>query len=190
MKKLLIITAPSGAGKTTVVHHLLRTFPDQLAFSISATTRSPRPNEVHGRDYYFISNEEFQRRVAAHEFVEWEEVYPGKFYGTLRSEIERLWALNKTVLFDIEVIGATNLKNCYPDESLAVFIAPPSEQVLLERLQARLTETPESLAIRINRARHELTYQNNFDFKLVNDKLRDTLKTAENIAQQFLTPAG
>lgn len=183
--KILIFTAPSGAGKTTIVRHLLRHFP-QLAFSVSATTRPARPGEVHGKDYYFIEPQEFQRKIANGDFVEYEEVYPGRFYGTLYSEIERIWALNQTIIFDIEVKGATNLKTYYPNDSLAVFVQPPSKEVLFDRLRSRSTEDEDSLNVRFARAEEELGYANNFDRILINDQLKDALDEAEVITANLL----
>lgn len=183
--KILIFTAPSGAGKTTIVRHLLTYFPD-LAFSVSATTRKQRPNEVDGKDYYFLSQDDFQQKIAQGDFVEWEEVYPGGFYGTLRSEINRLWALGKTIVFDIEVKGATNLKKFYPEDSLAVFVQPPSEEVLFQRLRGRSTEDAASLAARIKRAGEELCYATSFDRILLNDVLQEALAEAEILTANFL----
>jgi guanylate kinase len=183
--KLLILTAPSGAGKTTIVRHLLERFAD-LSFSVSATTRPPRPGEVHGVDYYFLSTEEFLRRVAAGDFVEYEEVYPGRYYGTLREEVERIWAAGKAVAFDIEVKGATNIKRHYPDNSLAVFVAPPSPEVLFQRLRDRSTEDADSLRVRMARAAEELSYGNSFDRVLVNDDLPTCLREAEELTTEFL----
>ncbi|MCP9235679.1 guanylate kinase [Lewinella sp. JB7] len=183
--KLLIFTAPSGAGKTTLVRHLLQKF-GQLAFSVSATTRPPRPGEEDGVDYHFLSLEEFRRRVAEGAFVEYEEVYPGRFYGTLHSEIERIRAAGRTVVFDIEVKGATNIKKHYPEDSLAVFVAPPSREVLFQRLRDRSTEDAESLRVRIARAAEELEYCHRFDRVLVNDELPAALAEAELIAREFL----
>jgi guanylate kinase len=182
--KLIIFTAPSGAGKTTIVRHLLRKYP-QLAFSVSATTRPRRPGEVDGRDYYFLSPAAFQEQVREGAFAEWEEVYPGRYYGTLHSELDRLWAAGKTIVFDIEVKGATNLKEAYPDRSLAIFVKPPSPDVLFARLRARDTETEESLRARIARASEELEFENNFDRIIVNDVLAETLQAAEAIAEEF-----
>lgn len=184
--KILIFTAPSGAGKTTVVRHLMDFFP-QLGFSVSATTRSPRPGEINGKDYHFLSQEDFAQKIEAGAFVEWEEVYPGKFYGTLHSEIERLWAEDKTIVFDIEVKGATNLKKFYPENSLAVFVSPPSKEVLFERLRNRSTEDDASLQARFNRSAEELKYANSFDHILVNDILADTLNEAKVITALFLS---
>lgn len=183
--KILILTAPSGAGKTTVVRHLMRHFPD-LGFSVSATTRPARPGEIDGKDYYFLEPDEFAQRITRGEFVEWEEVYPGRYYGTLRSEIDRLWATGKTIVFDIEVKGATNLKKFYPENSLAIFVSPPSKEVLLERLRNRSTEDEESLKVRFQRSSEELAYTNNFDRVLVNDVLETALNEAEVITANFL----
>lgn len=184
--KLLIFTAPSGAGKTTIVRHLLRRFPDRLAFSVSATTRAPRPGERDGIDYHFLSGQEFARRVSAGEFVEYEEVYPGRFYGTLHAEVHRNWAAGRALIFDIEVKGATNIKRHYPHDSLAVFVAPPSERVMFERLTNRSTEDAESLRVRIARAGTELTYRDSFDRVLVNDDLPTALTEAETFTSDFL----
>lgn len=184
--KLLIFTAPSGAGKTTIVHHLLEHF-GELAFSVSATTRPPRPGEVDGVDYHFLSREEFLYRVAQDEFVEYEEVYPGRFYGTLHAEVHRIWTNEQTVVFDIEVMGATNIKRAYPDCSLAIFIAPPSPEALFERLRSRQTEDAKSLRARIERAEMEMTFLNNFDRVLINDDLPTALAEAEIITRKFLT---
>ena len=184
--KLLIFTAPSGAGKTTIVRHLLKNFPEQLAFSVSATTRPPRAHEVDGRDYHFLSHADFMERVENGEFVEWEEVYPGRCYGTLHSEIHRLWLAGKTIVFDIEVKGATNLKKHYPDGSLAVFVSPPTPEVLFQRLRDRSTEDEESLRVRIARAGEELTYVDRFDAVLVNDALEVCLAEAEGMVRDFL----
>ena len=183
--KLLIFTAPSGAGKTTIVRHLLERFP-QLAFSVSATTRPPRPGEVNGRDYHFLTPDEFARRVAAGEFVEYEEVYPGRFYGTLHSEVHRIWAQGKCVVFDMEVKGATNIKQHYPQHSLAVFVAPPDEDTLFQRLRDRSTEDADSLRVRIARAEEELAYRERFDRVLVNDELPVALQEAEGLTGDFL----
>jgi guanylate kinase len=185
MSKLIIVTAPSGAGKTTIVHHLLKTF-DTLAFSVSATNRARRAHETDKVDYYFLSTTEFRRRVNDGSFLEYEEVYDGQYYGTLRSECERLWALGKCVVFDVDVKGALNIKRAYPDESLAIFIQPPSEAVLFERLKNRKTETPESLRKRIARATEELTFADKFDAIIVNDKLEVAFSEAEQLVEAFL----
>jgi guanylate kinase len=185
MSKLLIFTAPSGAGKTTIVRHLLSQFPE-LAFSVSATTRNRRAHEVDGHDYYFLTPDDFRQKVAEGAFVEWEEVYEGLCYGTLHSEIDRLWQAGKHIVFDIEVKGATNLKNAYPDATLVVFVKPPDAEALFARLRARNTETEDSLAKRIARAAEELTYENNFDYVLLNDDLAQALAEAEQLTRDFL----
>ncbi|NRB50342.1 MAG: guanylate kinase [Saprospiraceae bacterium] len=184
-RKLLIFTAPSGAGKTTIVRHLLSRF-DELAFSVSATTRTQRPHEQHGKDYYFVSPERFKELLAEKAFVESEEVYEGLYYGTLRSELERLWSLGKCIIFDIDVQGARNLKKQFQTEALTVFIRPPSAAVLQERLKNRETETPESLKRRIDKAQEELALESEFDVVLVNDKLEIALQEAENIVETFI----
>ena len=182
MHKLIVFTAPSGAGKTTIVRHLLGRF-GQLAFSVSATTRAKRPHEQDGVDYYFLSQEDFQKKIAEDAFVEWQEVYRNQFYGTLKSEIERLTSIGKFIIFDIEVKGASNIKKFYRDEVEVVFVKPPSLRVLIERLRNRKTETPQSLQKRIRRAKEELKYENKFDVILVNDILEVTLKEAEMIVE-------
>ncbi len=186
MKKLIIVTAPSGAGKTTIVRHLLSTF-RELAFSVSATNRARRPLETDGKDYYFLSDSDFNQRIKQHKFLEYEEVYEGQYYGTLKAELERLWALGKTIIFDVDVKGATNIKKAYPSASLAIFIQPPSEAVLMARLTGRKTETPESLKKRIARAKEELTYCNKFDAVIVNDKLDEASTQAEQLVGTFLS---
>lgn len=185
MNKLIIITAPSGAGKTTIVRHLLQTI-GNLSFSVSATTRARRDYEQEGRDYYFLSLEDFKRRIAAGDFVEWEEVYPGKCYGTLKQEIERLWAAGKHILFDIDVYGAMNLKKTYPDRSLAIFVKPPSLEALHERLRNRKTENTQTLQERLDKATEELQFENKFDYILVNDVLSAALAEAEEAVRSFL----
>ncbi len=186
MNKLIILTAPSGAGKTTIVHHLLQSF-NNLSFSVSATTRPRRPYEQDGRDYYFLSVEAFKQHIEAGDFVEWQEVYPGKFYGTLRSEIDRLWEAGKDILFDIDVQGALNLQKSFPQRSLSVFVKPPSLEVLFERLRKRNTETEQTLQERFKKAQEELRFENKFDCVLVNDVLNVALADAEKIVRSFLS---
>ena len=184
--KILAFTAPSGAGKTTLVRHLLAELPDRLAFSVSATTRPPRPHEVHGRDYYFLSREAFEDRVAAGAFLEYEEVYAGQYYGTLASEVARLWAEGKVVVFDVEVKGASRLKAHFGEAAHVVFVAPPSEEVLFARLRGRGTEDEASLRKRIARAAEELAYRDRFDEVLVNDDLPAAKRLAEDICRRWL----
>lgn len=183
--KMFIFTAPSGAGKTTIVRHLLKTY-DFLDFSVSATTRKMRDHEVDGKDYYFLSPSEFKSKIENDEFIEWEEVYEDQFYGTLKSEVDRVWALGKHIVFDIEVKGATNIKGLYNDKCHAVFIKPPSLEILIQRLTNRNTETAKSLKKRIARVKREMTYQNTFDAVLVNDLLQVALKEAEFIVETFV----
>lgn len=185
MHHLIVITAPSGAGKTTIVHHLLTSFPE-LAFSVSATTRARRPHEQDGRDYYFLSPENFQQRVKENGFIEWEEVYPGQFYGTLRQEVERLWAEGRDIIFDIDVKGALAIKSAFPQQTLTIFIKPPSVDALRQRLRQRQTETPESLQRRIDHALHELAYEDQFDRVVVNDDLQQALQQAQHIVGRFI----
>ena len=183
--KLIIFSAPSGAGKTTIVRHLLEKFP-QLSFSISATTRELRGNEKHKDDYYFISKEDFLHKVARQEFVEFEEVYNGTFYGTLRSEIERIWQEGKHVIFDIDVEGGLRLKRKYENDALAIFVQPPSLAVLKERLTARGTDKPEKLTERFLKAEKELLYADKFDVILENFDLDLACKQAEELVRNFL----
>jgi len=183
--KMLIFTAPSGAGKTTIVRHLLAKY-DDAAFSVSATTRAKRAHEEHGVDYYFLTPEDFRKKIKNGEFVEWEEVYDNQYYGTLKSEISRLWDAGKHIVFDIEVKGATNVKEMYGDKCLAIFIQPPSLEVLIQRLKNRKTETDASLRKRIKRIKEEMTYKNSFDTKIVNDLLEVTLKEAEFTYENYI----
>lgn len=186
--KIIIIAAPSGAGKTSVVRHLLKSMPDKLAFSISCATRQPRNNEQHGVDYYFISPDEFKDRINTNEFAEWEMVYAGKYYGTLKSELQRIWNLQKTPLLDVDVKGGLNVQSQYPKQSLSLFIEPPSIAELEKRLRSRGTETPESLRSRISKASYELTFKSKFDHIIVNDKLERACAEAENLVREFLAP--
>ncbi len=183
--KLLIFTAPSGAGKTTIVKHLLSTF-ESLAFSISATSRKKREHEEDGVDYYFKTPDEFEELIKSDSFVEWEEVYDKCLYGTLKKEVQRLLNSGKNVIFDIDVEGAINLKKTYQDRAFAVFVKPPSKDVLFKRLKRRKTESPESLKRRIGKATFELTFFDKFDAVLVNDDLQTALYEAEHIVKDFL----
>lgn len=183
--KLVIFSAPSGAGKTTIVHHLLSKIPE-LSFSISATTRQKRGDEKHGSDYYFISTERFLHKVAHQKFVEFEEVYNGTYYGTLRSEIQRIWDDGKQVIFDIDVEGGLRLKRKYENEALAIFVQPPSLAVLKERLSGRGTDSAEKLNERFIKAEKELLYADKFDVILKNDDLKVACEEAERIVRAFL----
>ncbi len=185
MSKLFLFAAPSGAGKTTIVRHLLSKY-NQLSFSISATTRPRRPHEVDGKDYYFISSDRFRELIQQEAFVEWEEVYEGLYYGTLRSEVGRLWADGKHILFDIDVKGALNIKAAFPEEAVSIFVRPPSIDALAERLKARGTEDEASFRKRISRATDELAYENQFDLTLINDRLPIALSEAEQLIERYL----
>jgi len=182
--KVIILSAPSGAGKSTVVAHLMKTFPN-LGFSISATSRKPRGEEQNGREYYFLSPELFIKKIEANEFIEYEEVYTNLHYGTLKSEVERIWNQDKIVVFDIDVKGGINLKKLYGNKALSIFIMPPSIDVLKERLLARGTETPESMELRLAKASQEIEYSNKFDTVLINDNLEQCLVKAQEIVDNF-----
>lgn len=183
--KLVIFSAPSGAGKTTIVQHILKCGLN-FGFSISATTRKPRGDEVNGREYYFLTTEEFRSKIDNNEFLEWEEVYPGSYYGTLKSEVERICNNGENVIFDVDVAGGYNIKKIYGDNALAVFVQPPSIKELERRLLSRSTESTEVIKSRIVKAEHELTYLHFFDVVIVNDKLETALKEAEDAVKAFL----
>ena len=184
--KLIIFSAPSGAGKTTIVHHLLDTFPQWLEFSVSACSRSRRLGETEGVDYYFLSVEAFRQKIAMDEFVEWEEVYKDNFYGTLKAEIERIWRKGKHVIFDVDVNGGLNLKNIFREKALAVFVMPPSIQSLEDRLRKRETETPQSIARRMGKAAQELDKSKAFDKIILNDSLEHAFEEAEKVIRAFI----
>lgn len=184
--KIIIITAPSGAGKTSITKHLLKTFPDKLAFSVSAATREKRINEKDGVDYHFMSVDEFKEKIQGNAFVEWEMVYEGKYYGTLKSEIRRIWKLGKTPLLDIDVQGALHVQQQHPEHSLSIFIDPPSVDELKKRLSSRGTETSESLVTRLNKAWYELSFKDQFNKLIVNDDLNRARQEAEEIVSAFL----
>lgn len=184
--KVLVFTAPSGAGKTTLVRHLLARMPERLAFSVSATTRAPRPGERHGRDYYFLGPDAFDGLIAEGAFVEYMQLYSGQRSGTLRSEVERIWRQGKAVLFDVDVHGAHAIREAYGEAARVVFVAPPSPEVLFARLRARGTEDEAKLAERIARASEELNHRDRFDLVLVNDDLERAKAEAERLAHQWL----
>jgi guanylate kinase len=183
--KLVIISAPSGAGKTTIVKHLLHSGLN-LAFSVSATTRELRGNETDGTDYYFISVNEFRKRIEKNEFVEWEEVYKDHLYGTLKSELERIWKNGNHVLFDLDVRGGINLKKIFGNRSIAIFIMPPSVEELENRLIKRATDSQEIIKMRVEKAREELELANQFDIVIINSHLDKAKKEAHNIVSSFL----
>ncbi|HAK79551.1 guanylate kinase [Runella defluvii] len=183
--KLIIFSAPSGSGKTTIVRHLLTKY-NNLGFSISACTRDRRGrNEVDGKDYYFLTPDDFKKRIDNNEFVEWEEVYPGGYYGTLKSEIERLWASGKHVVFDVDVKGGLKLKEYFQERALAIFVKAPSEEAIKERLMSRGTETEDSLSKRLFKVKFEMSFQDKFDVILVNDDLETALAKAEELVEDF-----
>ncbi len=183
--KIIILVAPSGSGKTTMADRLLRDF-DEIRFSVSATTRSPRKGEIHGTDYYFLTEEAFQKKIDSGEFLEWEEFYNGSRYGTLKSDVDRKRNNGFTVLLDIEVLGAINIKKIYGDAALAIFLKTPSLDVLRQRLEARGTETEESLIARLERAEKELKYEDRFDVTIVNDDLETAYSELKNVVEEFI----
>ena len=183
--KIIVITAPSGAGKTSITHYLLKTIP-QLSFSISAATRKPRGYEKDNADYYFISQEEFKQKIQHDEFVEWEMVYEGKYYGTLKSELQRIWNMGKVPLLDIDVKGAIHVQQQYPKTSLTIFVEPPSIEELKNRLRSRGTETAQSLQARINKAEFEISFKHSFNKVIINDQLDRACKEAEKVVKGFL----
>ncbi|WP_372949873.1 guanylate kinase [Mariniphaga sp.] len=187
--KLVIFSAPSGAGKTTIVKHLLQQ-DLELEFSVSATSREPRKGEVNGIDYYFLTVDEFRKKIENGEFLEWEEVYSGIFYGTLKSEVERIRSKGKNVIFDVDVVGGSNIKKFYGTEALAVFVKPPSVEELKHRLKNRSTESEEKIKMRIAKAEKELEYVGKFDVIIVNDDLPKALIEAENVVSEFLSENG
>lgn len=185
MNKVVIISAPSGAGKTTIVKNLLEQFP-QLEFSVSACSRPQRQNEINGVDYYFISVEEFQQKIKENQFIEWEEVYPNRYYGTLKTEIERIWNKSHIVLFDVDVKGGINLKNIFQEKAISIFIAPPSIETLKLRLINRGTETNETLKMRIEKSEYEMTFANHFDYIIINNILENAISEISTIINNYL----
>ena len=185
MNKVIIFSAPSGSGKTTLVKYCLGVFPE-LQFSISATTRALRGEEIHGKDYFFLSVEEFKKLISEDSFVEYEEVYQDKFYGTLKSEVERIWQEGKVVIFDVDVKGGVNLKKIFGENALSIFIAPPSIDELERRLISRATDDLETIKIRVAKAKEEMTYAEEFDQIIINDDLETAQKEIERIVRNFI----
>ncbi|NRB61931.1 MAG: guanylate kinase [Saprospiraceae bacterium] len=185
MGKLIVFAAPSGAGKTTIVRHILNARQD-VAFSVSATTRDQRSYEVDGHDYYFLTPQAFREKIDENAFVEWEEVYPDQYYGTLKKEVERLWNQGKNIIFDIDVKGALSIKETFPSETLTIFIKPPSLEVLRKRLINRATEDEDSLHRRLEKVEWEMDFENKFDKTLVNNVLSEAFLVAETIVEHFL----
>jgi guanylate kinase len=186
LHKIIIITAPSGAGKTTITKHLLNRFPQKLSFSISAATRKPRGSEKDGVDYYFISEEDFNQKIQHEEFVEWEMVYEGKYYGSLKSELQRIWAQNKIPLLDIDVKGAIHIQQQFPDETLSIFIEPPSIDELKRRLRGRGTDNDDAVEARVSKAAYELSFKHSFHQVIVNTDLQQACREAEEVASAFI----
>lgn len=184
--KLVILSGPSGTGKSTIAQHLLKNRDYNLAFSVSACTRNKRGDEVDGKDYYFLSIDSFKSRIEENEFLEWEEVYNNQYYGTLKSEVEKLRALGKNVIFDVDVTGGMNIKRKYKDMALTIFVSPPSIEVLEERLVARKMETPENIAKRVRKAKMEMVYAKRFDYIIQNDNLDIALAEADSLVEKFL----
>lgn len=184
--KCIIFSAPSGAGKTTIVHYLLKESLG-LEFSVSACSREPRKNEINGKDYYFLGLEGFKDQIDKEAFIEWEEVYTNNFYGTLKSEIERIWANGKSVIFDVDVIGGLNLKRIFGEQALSVFVKPPSYEVLEKRLRNRSTETEDKIQQRMKKANEEFAYAPEFDVILINDNLDESCNKAKEMVSEFLS---
>jgi guanylate kinase len=186
VSKLVILSGPSGAGKSTITRHLLKNESLNLAFSISACSRKMRNDEVQGKDYYFLSIDAFKTKIEENEFLEWEEVYPNFYYGTLKVEVERLRSVGKSVVFDVDVTGAINIKRHYKEEAISIFVNPPSLEILEERLRCRNSETPENITKRLRKAKLELTYASKFDYVITNNNLEETLNEVETLVENFL----
>jgi len=184
--KLIVFSAPSGAGKTTIVRHLLEQPDLNLEFSISATSRAKRGQEKHGEDYYFLSKEAFKHKINEHAFIEWEEVYKDNFYGTLKTEIYRIWSKGKHIIFDIDAYGGLKIKEKFPENTIAIFVKPPSIDALKERLKKRNTDTEETINMRLKKASLELSKSTHFDITIVNENLNDTLQQAYGIVKTFI----
>lgn len=185
--KVIIVSAPSGAGKTTIVKHLLSNFPE-LGFSVSATSRPMRPGEKDDREYHFMTVENFREMIAANLLLEWQEVYPGSYYGTPIAEVERMHAAGQVPVFDVDVVGGLNIKKIYGNKALALFVKPPSIEVLEKRLRARATDSEESLQKRLSKVRWEMDFESRFDKVIVNDKLQSAFQEAEIAVNAFLKP--
>ena len=185
MRKLIVISAPSGAGKTSIVHHLLKSI-DELSFSVSACSREKRDNETHAKDYYFLGVEGFQNKIKENAFLEWEEVYENQYYGTLKSELERIWSEGKTIIFDVDVIGGLNIKKQYPKECFSLFIMPPSLEVLAERLIERGSESAESIQKRLDKAEEEIAQNQQFDMVILNDDFEIACEETVEVITNFI----
>ena len=183
--KIIILTAPSGSGKTSIARYLLQSF-SNLSFCVSAGTRKPREGEVNGKDYYFISEDEFKSHIKNNDFIEWEMVYEGKYYGTLKSELERIWSLSRVPILDIDVHGGIHVQREYPINTLSLFVKPPSVEELRKRLESRGTESADSINTRVSKASYELSFADQFDHVIVNDDLDKACKEAEKIVRKFL----
>lgn len=184
--KLIVFSAPSGSGKTTIVHHLLKQKELNLDFSVSATSREKRGNEIHEKDYYFISLKKFKKHIEKGDFIEWEEVYKNNYYGTLKKEIKRIWKLGKHVIFDIDVVGGLRIKKEFPEQTLAIFVQPPSIKEMERRLRNRNTDSEEKIKERVEKAEKEMKYAQDFDIILVNDNLEEAKKEAYKIVEKFV----
>ncbi|MDD4820313.1 MAG: guanylate kinase [Flavobacteriales bacterium] len=185
-KKIIIFSAPSGSGKTTIVQKILSTGMFPLEFSISATSRAPRGKEINGKDYYFLSPEDFRQRIQNKDFLEWEEVYKDNYYGTLKSELSRIWDMGKAVILDVDVVGGVNVKNMYPKETCSIFVMPPSVEELRRRLQGRGTDSQEKIDMRVAKAEKEMTYAEKFDHVVINDNLASAVEQIKEIISKAL----